>query len=146
MKRRCHAALQGSFQKIFGLREEHRVSWDLFRAIHTAMRGRYLHRTRIPGTPGAEVPFYSLPTPTLLSWLYWNINKFCVGFEMVYSLNDRHFVTWEHTRVMLMFLRCLQFSYTGGLLQRVSGCWRDVWFQPDPRQPDGLRRREGLGF
>ncbi|KAB8239978.1 hypothetical protein BDV35DRAFT_386193 [Aspergillus flavus] len=100
MKRRCHAALQGSSQKIFGLREEHRVSWDLFRAIHTAMRGRYLHRTRIPGTPGAEAPFYSFPTPTLLSWLYWNTNKFCVGFEMIYSLNDRHFVTWEHTRAV----------------------------------------------
>ncbi|KAE8383948.1 hypothetical protein BDV23DRAFT_189730 [Aspergillus alliaceus] len=65
---------------------------------------------------------------------------------MVYSLNNCHFITWEYIRVMLMFLRCLQFSYTGGLPQRVSGCWRDVWFQPDPRQPDGIRRREGLGF
>ncbi|KAE8371006.1 hypothetical protein BDV26DRAFT_299204 [Aspergillus bertholletiae] len=146
IKRRCHTALQGSSQKIFGLREEHRVSWDLFRAIHTVMRGQYLYRTRIPRTPVAEAPFYSLPTPTLLSWLYWSINKFCIGFKMVYSLNNRHFVTWEHTRVILMFLRCLQFLYTGGLLQRVSGCWRDIWFQPDPRQPDGLRRREGLGF
>ncbi|KAE8371060.1 hypothetical protein BDV26DRAFT_303280 [Aspergillus bertholletiae] len=98
IKQRCHAALQGSSQKIFGLREEHRVSWNLFRAIHTVMRGRYLHRTRIPGTPVAEAPFYSLSTPTLLSWLYWNINKFYIGFKMVYSLNNRHFVTWEHTR------------------------------------------------
>ncbi|KAJ6088081.1 hypothetical protein N7499_004263 [Penicillium canescens] len=46
----------------------------------------------------------------------------------------------------MMFLRCLQFSYAGGLLQRVSGCWRDVWFQPDARRTDGLRRCEGLGF
>lgn len=90
-------------------------------------------------------PFYSLPTPTLLLWFHWNINKFCVGFEAVYSINDRHFVTWEHTRMMMMFLRCLQFSYTGGLLQRVSGCWRDVWFRPDARRTDGLRRCEGLG-
>ncbi|KAM6514394.1 hypothetical protein FALCPG4_015541 [Fusarium falciforme] len=47
---------------------------------------------------------------------------------------------------MLMFLRCLQFSYSGGLIQKVGGCWQDVRLQPDPRQPDGLRRHEGLGF
>ncbi|KAE8383988.1 hypothetical protein BDV23DRAFT_192381 [Aspergillus alliaceus] len=146
MKQRCHAALQGSYLKIFGLREEHRVSQDLFQAIHIKIHGQDLHRTWIPGTPGAVEPFYSLLTPTLLFWLYWNINKFCVGFKMVYSLNNRHFVTWKHTRVILMFLRCLQFSYAGGLPQRMSGCWRDVWFQLDPRQPDGIRRREGLGF
>ncbi|KAE8383980.1 hypothetical protein BDV23DRAFT_189687 [Aspergillus alliaceus] len=146
MKQRCHTALQGFYLKIFSLREEHRVFQDLFQAIHIEMHGRDLYRTRIPGIPGAVEPFYSLLIPTLLFWLYWNINKFCVGFEMVYSLNNRHFVTWEYTRVILMFLCYLQFSYAGGLLQRVSGCWRDVWFQPDPRQPDSIRRRKGLGF
>jgi hypothetical protein len=65
---------------------------------------------------------------------------------MVYSLNDRNFITWEHTQIMLMFLCCLPFSYSGGLLERVSGCWRDVWFRPDLTQPDGLRRCKGLGF
>jgi hypothetical protein len=47
---------------------------------------------------------------------------------------------------MLMFLRCLQFSYSGGLIQKVGGCWQDVRHQVDSRQPDGLRRVEGLGF
>lgn len=65
---------------------------------------------------------------------------------MVYSFQDPHFVTWEHTRIMLMFLRYLQFSHTGGLIQKVSGCWRDVRQQPDPSQPNRLRRHEGLGF
>jgi hypothetical protein len=27
---------------------------------------------------------------TTLEWLEWNINKFCVGFETVYSMNDHH--------------------------------------------------------
>jgi hypothetical protein len=55
-------------------------------------------------------------------------------------------VTWEHTRIMLMFLRCLQFSYSGGLIQKSGGCWQDVRHQVDSREPDGLRRVEGLGF
>lgn len=48
--------------------------------------------------------------------------------------------------MMLMFLRCAQFFYAGGLPQRVSGCWRDVWFRSDARRANGLRRCEGLGF
>lgn len=46
----------------------------------------------------------------------------------------------------MMFLRCLRFSYAGGVLQSVSGCWWDVWFRPDTRRTDGLRRCEGLEF
>jgi hypothetical protein len=45
-----------------------------------------------------------------------------------------------------MFLRCLQFSYTGGLIQKVGGCWQDIRQRADPDQPNGLRRYEGLGF
>ncbi|EAU29404.1 predicted protein [Aspergillus terreus NIH2624] len=145
-KQRCHAALQGSVPKVFGLREEHRVSHALFCQILHEFQTRQQSTTRFLGSGDRVESYYALPTLTLLRWFRWNINKFCVGFEMVYSLNDRHFVTWEHTRVMLMFLRCLPFSYSGGLLERVSGCWRDVWFRPDPTQPDGLRRCEGLGF
>ncbi|EXK26412.1 hypothetical protein FOMG_17025 [Fusarium oxysporum f. sp. melonis 26406] len=47
---------------------------------------------------------------------------------------------------MLMFLRCLQFSYSGGLIQKSGGCWQDLRLQPDSSQPNGLRRTEGLGF
>ncbi|KAM6506746.1 hypothetical protein FALCPG4_018840 [Fusarium falciforme] len=35
---------------------------------------------------------------------------------------------------------------TDTLLRWVGGCWRDVRHQPDARQPNGLRRYEGLGF
>ncbi|SCO54204.1 uncharacterized protein FFNC_15390 [Fusarium fujikuroi] len=31
-------------------------------------------------------------------------------------------------------------------LWKVNGCWQDVRQQPDARQPNGLRRHEGLGF
>ncbi|KAF9882577.1 hypothetical protein FE257_006752 [Aspergillus nanangensis] len=145
-KQRCHAALQGSVQKVFGLREEHRVSHSLFHRILHEFRSRERYATPILGSSASVEHYYALPTTTLLRWFRWNINKFCVGFEMVYSLNNRHFVTWEHTRMMLIFLRCLPFTYSGGLLQRVSRCWHDVWFRPDPTRPDGLRRCEGLGF
>jgi hypothetical protein len=83
MKQRCHAALQGSYMKVFGLREEHRVSFRLFYAIDQELRERKLHQSRLPGVSSDVEPFYSLPTSTLLFWFHWNINKFCVGFESI---------------------------------------------------------------
>ncbi|KAB8266546.1 hypothetical protein BDV30DRAFT_247683 [Aspergillus minisclerotigenes] len=145
-KQRCHHALQGSPGKSFGTREEHRVSQSLLEQIHLEFQRRQLHQVGFPTPLEPNLPFYSLSTQTVLDWFRWNINKFCVGFEMVHSLNDHHFVTWEHTRVMLMFLRCLQFSYSTGLIQRVGGCWHDIKYQPDATQSDGIRRWEGLGF
>ncbi|KAJ5549853.1 hypothetical protein N7535_002204 [Penicillium sp. DV-2018c] len=124
MKQRCHRALEGSHMKVFGLREEHRVSFRLFRAIDQQLRERDLHQSSLPGVPSEVEPFYSLPTSTLLFWFYWNINKFCVGFESVYSLNDRHFVTWEHTRVTMMFLA----ERTEGILQ-LATLSADIHFQ-----------------
>ncbi|RKK84479.1 hypothetical protein BFJ68_g17353 [Fusarium oxysporum] len=145
-KLRCHHTIIRSKQKSFGIREEHRISKELFYTIDTQIRSRELHDKHLVVPTDDGSPYYSFTTDTLLTWVRCNINKFCIGFEMVYSFQDPHFVTWEHTRIMLMFLRCLQFSYTGGLIQKVAECWRDVRLQPDASQPDGLRRYEGLGF
>ncbi|KAH6974708.1 hypothetical protein EDB80DRAFT_768800 [Ilyonectria destructans] len=110
-KLRCHYALLGSMQKSFGIREEHRISKELFYAIDSRMRSRELHNKRLVVPTDDSSPYYSFTTDTLLRWVRSNINKFCVGFEM-----------------------------------KVGGCWQDVRQQPDPRQPNGLRRYEGLGF
>ncbi|KID83860.1 AT hook, DNA-binding motif protein [Metarhizium guizhouense ARSEF 977] len=145
-KLRCHYALHGSVRKSFGLREEHRISRALFHSIDSEFRNRQVHILGTTVEKTENSMYHSFTTETLLRWLRWNINKFCVGFETVYSFQDPHFVTWEHTRVMLMFLRCLQYSYSGGLMQKSGGCWQDVRFQTDTRQSNGLRRVEGLGF
>ncbi|KAF4332448.1 hypothetical protein FBEOM_13752 [Fusarium beomiforme] len=78
----CHYALLGSMQKSFGIREEHLISKELFYAIDNQMRSRELHNKRliIPTDDGS--PYYSFTTDTLLRWVRWNINKFCIGFEM----------------------------------------------------------------
>jgi hypothetical protein len=47
---------------------------------------------------------------------------------------------------MLMFLRCLQFSYEGGHSKESAGCWRDVRYALNSNAPDGFRRVKRLGF
>lgn len=144
-KARCHFGLQASLQKSFGVREEHRVSTALFDAIGRRMTALGVHQQPI-AAPTDNLPFVTHPTTTILSWFRWNINKFCVGFEMVSSLSQTRWVTWEHTRVMLMFLRCLRYAYGSGRLSESAGCWRDVQYKADSRDPDRLLRTEGLGF
>ncbi|KAL2810795.1 hypothetical protein BDW59DRAFT_155613, partial [Aspergillus cavernicola] len=135
-KQRCHHALQGSSQKSFGTREEHQVSKALLEQIHTEFQRCQINQTNLNPVLDNNPPYYCYPTPTIVNWLCWNINKFCAGFEMVYSLNNHHFVTWEHT--------C--FSYSTGLIQRVGGCWHDIKYQSDTNQPNRLQQWEGLGF
>lgn len=142
-KARCHYGLLGSMQKSFGVREEHRISRELFMAIDQQFRLRNCHQIAI-SPAGDELPYFTHLTTAILSWHRWNINKFCLGFEMVYSLSGSHWVTWEHTQVMLMFLRCLRFSYGSAHPQESAGCWRDVTYKAiGGAQP---RRGEGLGF
>lgn len=144
-KARCHHGIQGSIRKSFGVREEYRVFVALFNAIDRHFETLNLCQQRIPSA-SEELLYITHPTTTVLSWYRWNINKFCVGFEMVYSLSGHQWVTGEHTRMMLMFLRCLRFSYGSGHPKEAAGCWRDVRYTPDGNTPSRFCRTEGLGF
>ncbi|KAJ6003547.1 hypothetical protein N7499_003023 [Penicillium canescens] len=43
-----------------------------------------------------------------------DMNKLCAGFEIAHILSQRDLLLWEHTRVMMLFPRCLLFSFGGG--------------------------------
>ncbi|EER22854.1 hypothetical protein CPC735_001700, partial [Coccidioides posadasii C735 delta SOWgp] len=146
-KRRCHVAISDCRQRSYGTREEYRVTAAVLQAMDRILRESNLadHPTVVPQCPA---PFLNYRTDQLLGWLRWNINKLCTGFEMVYSLQPRTVVHWEHTRVMMMFLRCLLCAYggQGNHLCRSSGLWLDRRVQPPPEGSDTERIQEGLGM
>ncbi|EDN07492.1 predicted protein [Histoplasma mississippiense (nom. inval.)] len=146
-KQRCHRALEASRQKAFAVREEYRVSGELYRAIHAAMQDQGWVDEPLPQPASSLRPFHHQPTPLIMDWLRWNINRLCTGFEMVYSLRQRNLVQWEHTRVMMMFLQCLQHMYggQGRHLRHSNGLWLDRVVQPR-RDGQGERVQEGMGF
>lgn len=145
-KARCHHRIQSSVQKSFGVREEYRVSTSLLARVTEQLEAIGLKDQELT-SPQGERPYITQYTSTALAWFRWNINKFCTGFELVSSLTSQRWVTWEHTRVMLMFLRCLRFSYGGGHPHEVAGIWQDTQRQ-SKRFPgrQGLERAEGLGL
>lgn len=53
-------------------------------------------------------PFWAHPTQDIIEYLYSKNNKFAFGFEYTMTLISRILVDWEHTRIMVMFLRNLQ--------------------------------------
>ncbi len=143
-KRRTRDALTDSRQKSFGIREEHRISWDLFQGLKS--------RLQFEGEPDAEVELVDCPahawavkTSVYLDYLWRLVDKFSTGFEVVRAQCHNDFITWEQTKMMAMFLRCLRFVFGGHLLRRESALW---WSRRERGigESGQLRIWYGLGF
>ena len=137
-KRRTRDALLGSKKKSFGIREEHRISWALFL--------RLLNRLRLEAREDLEVVMLDCPpyawaikAEVYLNFLWRSADKFATGFEVVHARCRRELVTWEETKMMAMFLRCLRFVFGGHELRRESALW---W----SRRERPTRVWYGLGF
>lgn len=146
-KQRCHTALQGCRSHSYGTREEYRVTGAVLVAMDTILQQRGLGHVPLP-RPQSPHPFFAHPTPVIQDWWRWNINKLCLGFEMTYSLRDRTFVHWEHTRVMIMFLKYLGYAYggQGNHPRRSVGLWINRRTQPPAEGSDCERVQEGMGI
>lgn len=143
-KRRTRDALTASRRKSFGIREEHRITWALFIAL--------LYRLRLYDRESLEIslvdcPSYAWPikTSVYMDYLWRSADKFATGFEVVRARCRKELVTWEQTKMMAMFLRCLRFTFGGHLLGWESALWwsrRERYIGEPPR----LRLWYGLGF
>jgi hypothetical protein len=143
-KHRAHEALRGSRKKSFGILEEHRLSWVLFE--------RLIHRFEVQGgqiaNPLSGSPTYawSIQTSMFLDFLWHSVNKFAAGYEIVRARCRQELVTWEQTKMMTMFLRCLWFVLTSRAVQRDSALWWGRHERPGGRSSDSVEVVYGLGF
>ena len=143
-KSRSKKALAASRQKSYGVREEHRISWELF----LALRDRLLQEDRQElEIEVADCPSYAWPIKTSVytDFLWRSADKFATGFEVVRAQCRKELITWEQTKIMAMFLRCLRFVFGGHLLRRESAIW---WSRRERHvgEPPRLRVWHGLGF
>ena len=144
-KRRAMAALVGSVRKSFGLREEHRVSVSLFDAIFELCDDYEDDEDHAIPLDDCPTHAWAVDTSTYLLFLRRTANKYAAGFEIVHATCARELVTWEQTKIMAMFLRCLRFVFGGHLLRRESALW---WSRRQRHigEPPRLREWVGLGF
>jgi hypothetical protein len=143
-KCRARDSLRDSRYKSFGIREEHRIKWRLFEgliesiSLDTCDHSEYI-MTDCPSYA------YAIKTQTYLDYLWRNVNKFAAGFEIVHARSNKELVTWEQTKIMAMFLRCLRFAFGGHSIRRESALW---WSRREFTTGQPLQKRTwyGLGF
>ena len=143
-KRRTRDALTDSRKKSFGTREEHRITWALFQGLQSRLRDDDNTASEVEF---ADCPSHAWPvrTSVYLDYLWRSADKFATGFEVVRARCRSDFVTWEQTKMMAMFLRCLRFVFGGHLLSRESALW---WSRRERTigEPPQVRVWHGLGF
>lgn len=123
-KRRCATAIEGSLQKSFGTREEHRMTLILALRVRECLQnsGDWGREMEIPAGPES---FWRVPTASYLGFVQTNMNKFTTGFKYVRSLRSHDYVSWEHSQVMIMFLRLLKYGYGSCQIQCEIALWND---------------------
>jgi hypothetical protein len=143
-KARVHASLEGSMQKSFGTREEHRMSLTLLRQLIDSWKATGVYDQRIQ--LGHRVPFYTIPTFHFLLFLRANINKFAWAFEYTLATCEPNYISWERTKLMVLFLRYLRLSIGSQNLAAESVIWLDrktvVW-RVDDNEENVIK--EGMG-
>jgi hypothetical protein len=151
-KNRSQTALTSSRKKSFGIREEHRISWPLFQGLLDRLQQEVETGTGDLLIVLDDCPSYSwaIRTDTYVRFLWRNVNKFATGFEVIRARANRELVTWEETKMMAMFLRCLRFVFRSGILRRESALWwsrRERSVESEDRgERGGLHVWYGLGF
>lgn len=143
-KQRTHRALQDARGKSYGIREEHRVTWAVFQGIRDRLD---LEEGQGSAILLSECPSYvwAIKTEVFIDFLWRSADKFATGFEVVRARSRKGFTTWEETKMMAMFLRCLRYVCGGHLLQQEGALWhgkREGMVGEPPR----ARLWYGLGF
>lgn len=143
-KRRARDALRDARGHSFGIREEHRVTWAVVQSLRDRLE---LDDAPEPVSQLTQCPAYAwaISTEVYFQFLWRSLDKFATGFEVVRARSRPDFTTWEQTKMMAMFLRCLRFVCGGHLLQQEGALWhgrREKVVGDPPR----LRLWYGLGF
>jgi hypothetical protein len=56
---------------------------------------------------------WAIKTTTYLNFLWRSLDKYATGFEIIRARANPKFITWEQTKIITMFLRCLRFVAGG---------------------------------
>jgi hypothetical protein len=151
-KNRTQQGLSLSQKKSFGIREEHRISWLLFEGLIDRLRWEVDSGNDLAVVLD-DCPSYAwaVKTDTYLQFLWRSVDKFATGFEVVRARCSPDLVTWEQTKMMAMFLRCLRSVLASHQPNREGALWwsrreRSLGVEEREEGVAGLRVWYGLGF
>ncbi|KAL5603551.1 hypothetical protein FOVSG1_006301 [Fusarium oxysporum f. sp. vasinfectum] len=121
MKARIGFALDSSVNTSFGVREEYRISWELFTVLNPVASN----------LQGQHRSFLVLPTAHVNRFMRWEFNCWLSAIEFVKSRASRRDANWEnHQRNMIMvtiLLRSLKASVNCHHVARRSQMFKDTY-------------------
>lgn len=141
-KLRARAAILDSKRRSFGIREEHRITWELFQQLKALLEEQDRESLEVVMS---DCPSYawSIRTSVYLDFLWRSADKYATGFEVVHARSRHGMVSWEQTKMMFGFLRCLRYVVGGHRIEPESAMW---WSKRSTGEPGQQRSWYGLGF
>jgi hypothetical protein len=145
-KLRAHSSLRDARKRSFGVREEHRISLELWGQVLPVLIQREQEDAPSSTSAVMEQPFFIIPSNTYFGVVYGQMNKFCLGFEYVLSRTSSEFTLWEETQAASLFLRSLQRSFSTSIVQQEPALWKDRWErQVGPDKPSTTHQGLNIG-
>lgn len=145
-KVRAHSSLRDARKRSFGVREEHRISLELWGQVLPVLIQREQEDALSSTSAVMEQPFFIIPSNTYFGVVYGQMNKFCLGFEYVLSRTNSEFTMWEETQAAILFLRSLQRSFSTSIVQQEPVLWKDRWeWQVGPDKPSTTHQGLNVG-
>lgn len=123
---RTMLGLEAAAGKSFGIREEHRITIDLIVPIISELNRRQAQSPlRFVPREGSILPWWTLPTRDVASFLQANLLRFALPFEYVRSQVHNKQTTWSQSKMMVMLLRGMRVGIDAALLPKETGLWKD---------------------
>jgi hypothetical protein len=145
-KERLRISMLDARGKSFGWRHEQRCALPLYEGLHLQLEQDEL---LCMAPPPVSVPqptcIWAVKTSTFLPFVTRQVNKYATGFEFLRARCSTGFITWEQTKMMAMFLRCLRFTVGGHQLSRESALWKES-AESTTGTPATTQTWRGLGF
>ena len=121
-KQRLAAALRDNRYKSYAVRQEHRITFKLFLLLWETLDGIDDERVLNRDTLRPEY-VWAIPSVVYTQYLRRHAGKFYTGFELIRATSSPEVKTWEQTKMMTMFLRCLRYATGGHQLARENALW-----------------------
>ena len=110
MKQQCHFALADCHNQFYETWEKYHISESVLREMNWIFHELNMTNKHLLILLNLTL-FFSHCTADILNWVQWNVNKLCLNFELIFSLQLWTMIHWEHSCVMMMFLWCLLCDY-----------------------------------
>jgi hypothetical protein len=127
-------------KKSYGVREEHRITLGFFRRMVQILSEE--DEEQLPDVSQASPPYFELSSDSYLTFLTYNVNKFLLAFEWIFTLNQDGAISYEHCKVLAMLLQCVKYCYDTAPIDHEDGLWKDTW---QMRRQQAVTHGMGIG-